>query len=119
MSPKSDTAGQDSRREKVAAWCRQVGLTPEEIPAPTGAHNDTTVTALDEGHLVVTYRTYRRGPVGKRQITIDSDGWYIIALSEPRTAVVTEAPPGFRSGTWSAWEWITTGDRGWPSGWPA
>lgn len=49
MSPKLDAAAQDSRREKVAAWCRQVGL-----------------------------------------------------------------DPGFRSLTWSAWEWITTGDRGRP-----
>lgn len=93
MSPKLDAAAQDSRREEVAAWCRRVGLAPEEIPAPTGARNDMTAAAVD--------------------------GAYFIELSEPLHAIVTEAPPGFRSLTWSAWEWITTGDRGWPSGWSA
>lgn len=114
MSPKLDAAAQDSRREKVAAWCRQVGLDPDEIPVPTGARNDTTATALDEGHLEVTYRTYLREPDGKPRIAIDPDGAYFIELTEPLVAVVTEAPPGFRSLTWSAWEWITTGDRGRP-----
>jgi len=106
MSPKLDIDAQDSRREKVAAWCRRVGLDPDEIPAPTGARNDTTATAVDEGHLEVTYRTFLLG-------------WHFPVLSEPLHAIVTEAPPGFRSLTWSAWEWITTGDRGWPSGWSA
>ena len=101
MSPKLDAAAQDSRREEVAAWCRRVGLAPEEIPAPTGARNDMTAAAVDEGHIEITYRTYLREPDGKLH------------------AIVTEAPPGFRSLTWSAWEWITTGDRGWPSGWSA
>jgi hypothetical protein len=124
MSPKLDAAAQDSRREEVAAWCRRVGLAPEEIPAPTGARNDMTAAAVDEGHIEITYRTYLREPDGKRRIAIDPDGAYFIELSEPLLseplhAIVTEAPPGFRSLTWSAWEWITTGDRGWPSGWSA
>ena len=83
MNPNPDIDAQDSRCEKVAAWCRQVGLDPDEIPAPTGARDDTTAVAVDEGHIEVTYRTFLRGPDGKHQIAIDPDGAHFLELTEP------------------------------------
>lgn len=99
------------RHAEVADWLRTVGLLdktgphgrPERIPFGKGA---LVVSPINEGELLVEYLVFddRINDLSiPLKSILDEDGHI---PEYPRTAVVTEAPPGFRLPKWDGFEYI-------------